>query len=68
MEEERWKKIEGYDNYEISSMGNIKNTKTYKLLKSKTTKNKKYPFIILSKNNIQICNLEWTEKQQQPKK
>jgi hypothetical protein len=34
MDTEDWKKVDGYDNYEVSSFGNVKNTKTGRILKA----------------------------------
>jgi hypothetical protein len=31
---EDWKKVDGYDNYEVSSFGNVKNSKTGRILKA----------------------------------
>lgn len=36
MEVEEWKHIEGYDNYEVSSFGNVRNKKTGRILKQCT--------------------------------
>lgn len=35
---ERWEKISGYANYEISTLGNVRNTKTGRILKPARTK------------------------------
>jgi len=49
---EIWKPIDGYDNYEVSSFGNIKSVKTGNILKP-AIKNK-YNFVILRKNNKNV--------------
>ena len=49
--EEVYKKIDGYENYEVSNLGNVKNTKTNRILKPGKDTNGYY-FIGLSKNNI----------------
>ena len=36
---ERWKKIDGYDNYSVSDMGRVRNDRTGRILKPKTRKN-----------------------------
>lgn len=51
MNSEIWKSIENFNNYEISSLGNIRNIKTNKNLKPYLD-NKGYLNITLSKNNI----------------
>jgi hypothetical protein len=48
---EIWKKIEEYDNYEVSNMGNVRNIKTYRLLKKSIINN--YCIVGLSKKNIE---------------
>jgi hypothetical protein len=48
---EIWKSIENFNNYEISTLGNIKNNKTNKILKP-FSNNSGYLNISLSKNNI----------------
>ena len=49
--EEEYKKIDGYENYEISNQGNVRNIKTGKVLKP--CKNScGYYLVILSKNGI----------------
>ena len=40
VEEEIWKTIEDYPNYEVSTFGNIKNKTTEKLLKLQNKKNR----------------------------
>ena len=48
---EEFKKIDDYDNYEVSNLGNVKNTDTNMILKQcKDTKG--YYFVNLSKNGI----------------
>lgn len=47
---ENWRDIDGYDNYMISNLGNIKNTKTKKILKHLIKPNG-YHAIDLSKDN-----------------
>ena len=47
---EEFKKIDDYDNYEISNMGNVKNTNTNRILKPR--KNRGYYIVDLSKNGI----------------
>lgn len=53
---EKFIQIKEYPNYEISDLGNIRNIKTKRLLKSKTSK-RKYVLINLSKNNKQYTLL-----------
>ena len=48
-EEEEFKRIEGYDNYLVSNFGNVKNSKTNKILKPPTHK-KGYKLVFLCKN------------------
>jgi len=45
-----WKKIVGYDNYEVSDDGKVRNTKTAYILKGAVDK-QGYHLVILSKNN-----------------
>lgn len=54
MEEEIWKKIDGYENYFISSLGRIKSLKYgyEKILKPNFDRHKRYLLIGLSKNNF----------------
>lgn len=49
---EEWKQIEGYDNYEVSTFGNVRNKTTQRLLKIKNNSNG-YLYYALYKNNIQ---------------
>jgi predicted XRE-type DNA-binding protein len=54
---EVWKKIEGFENYEVSNLGNVKSlnykrSNLSKLLKY-TNNNSGYRYVVLSKNNIQ---------------
>ena len=49
--EEIYKKIDDYDNYEISNLGNVKNTDTGRILKPGKNTNGYY-FVGLSKNGI----------------
>lgn len=48
---ERWKKIEGYENYSVSTFGRIRNDKTKRILKPKISTNKYY-CVGLHKNGI----------------
>ena len=48
---EEYKKIDGYDNYEISNQGNVRNTDTGKVLKP-CKNNMGYLSVTLYKNNI----------------
>ena len=47
---EQWKKIEGYENYKVSNMGRVRNTKTRQYLEG-CVNNCGYVKICLSKNN-----------------
>ena len=47
---EEFKKIDGYENYEVSNLGNVKNTKTNRILKPQ--KNRGYYNVDLYKNGI----------------
>ena len=49
MEEEEWRKIEGYDNYSISNLGEVKNDNTKILLKTHIKDG--YYVVTLSRNN-----------------
>ena len=49
--EEEFKKIDGYDNYEISNLGNVRNTNTGKILKP-SKNNLGYYHVVLYKDNI----------------
>jgi hypothetical protein len=49
MGDEKWKLISGYDNYEISDLGNVRNIKTGHFLKP--TPRNGYPAVSLSKKN-----------------
>ena len=49
--EEEFKKIDGYDNYEVSNQGYVRNTDTGRVLKQGKNPNGYY-FITLSKNGI----------------
>ena len=53
VDEELFKRIDGFDNYFVSNFGNIKNSKTNKILKQKTEKNG-YKRICLYKNGKKI--------------
>ena len=48
-EEELFKPIDGYDNYLVSNFGNVKNSKTNRILKPSTHK-KGYKLVVLRKN------------------
>lgn len=50
MKNEIYKPIEGYDNYEVSNLGNVRNTKTGRVL-SAAISNSGYSFVSLSKNS-----------------
>ena len=52
MEKEIWKTINGYPNYMISSMGNVKNIKTGKLLKTRIGNNGYYTITLSKKGEI----------------
>jgi len=47
--EEEWRKIEGYDNYSISNLGEVKNDNTKILLKTHIKDG--YYVVTLSRNN-----------------
>lgn len=49
MEKEQWKVITGYDNYEVSTEGNVRNVKTGRILKSRDNDGG-YLFVSLYKN------------------
>ena len=49
---EEWRKIEGFENYEVSNLGNIRNKKGQN--KKKCLSNSNYLFIDLWKNNTRI--------------
>lgn len=51
---EIWKKIEGFENYSVSTHGRIKNGKTGKILKG-TYNNCGYHFVILRHSCKQVC-------------
>jgi hypothetical protein len=46
---EKWKKIHDYENYEVSNLGRVINSKTKRVLKSGLNKSG-YPHIVLCKN------------------
>lgn len=46
---EVWKKIKGFEEYEVSSLGTVKNARTGKIIKSRTTKTG-YKLVDLHKN------------------
>ena len=48
---ERWQTIDGYDNYSVSTFGNVRNNKTDKILKN-LTNGDGYLFVNLYKNGI----------------
>jgi hypothetical protein len=52
METEIWKIIDGYENYEVSSLGKIRNKTRKRLLKFESNKRSGYYSVCLSKNNI----------------
>ena len=49
--DEIYKKIDGYENYEISNLGNVKNTNTNRILKQYKNPDGYY-IVVLSKNGI----------------
>jgi hypothetical protein len=49
-QKEIWKTIDGYENYQVSNLGNVKNLKTNKILKKGNSRG--YVCQVLSKNNI----------------
>ena len=51
MEEEEWRKIEGYDNYSISNFGRVRNDKTKKIRKTYINK-EGYSTLNLSNNGV----------------
>ena len=48
---EQWRLISGYDNYEVSSHGRVRNNKTSRIMKQRLIK-KGYHDVELSKDNI----------------
>jgi len=48
IQEEKWKKVNGYKNYEVSTFGNVRNTKTGRILKP-TPSQSGYTVVSLSK-------------------
>ena len=50
--DEIYKKIDDYDNYEISNIGNVRNINTGKVLKPRKNRDDGYFRVNLSKNNI----------------
>ena len=48
---EEFKKIDDYDNYEVSNFGNVRNTNTNRILKQ-CKNNRGYLYVSLSKNGI----------------
>lgn len=47
---EKWKTIQGYNNYSVSNLGNIKNNKTNKVLKLSFNK-QKYAYVWIKRND-----------------
>lgn len=54
MEKEQWKVITGYDNYEVSTWGNVRNVKTGKII-TQFVNSKGYMKVTLSKNSKKKC-------------
>ena len=57
---EQFRLIDGYDNYEISSHGRVRNNKTSRILKPSTNKDG-YKHIVLTKDkqNKRIKFIDW---------
>lgn len=49
---EIWKQIKGYSSYQVSSMGQVRNSKTGRILKTQTSRRNGYVYTHLSKNNV----------------
>ena len=54
MEEEQWKYIDEDHRYEISSFGNVRNTKSHRILKQ-AVQNSGHTFVCLSLNGCRRC-------------
>lgn len=59
-----WKKVDGFPNYEVSDIGEIKNTKTGKVLAPKKSKDG-YLRVTLSDNGFQKTNCPITDFRKQ---
>ena len=47
-----YKKIDDYENYEVSNQGNVRNINTNRILKPRKNRDDGYYFVILSKKNV----------------
>lgn len=53
--EEIWKRVEGFDNYFISNLGNVKSVKSNKEKILKPNNYKNYPSVVLYKDKVSYC-------------